>query len=42
VVRAVRERWPALPLQVDANSAYTPADAPVFQELDQFDLLLSG
>ena len=40
VVRAVRERWPDLPLQVDANSAYTPADAPVFQELDQFDLLL--
>ena len=40
VVRAVRERWPDLPLQVDANSSYTPADAPVFQELDQFDLLL--
>jgi len=40
VVRAVRERWPDLPLQVDANSAYTLADAPVFQELDQFDLLL--
>ncbi|HUV88957.1 MAG TPA: enolase C-terminal domain-like protein, partial [Anaerolineae bacterium] len=34
VVRAVRERWPDLPLQVDANSSYTPADAPVFQELD--------
>ena len=40
VVRAVRERWPDLPLQVDANSAYTPAAAPVFKELDQFDLLL--
>ncbi len=40
VVRAVRERWPDLPLQVDANSAYTLADAPVFRELDQFDLLL--
>ena len=40
VVRAVRERWPDLPLQVDANSAYTPADVPVFRELDQFDLLL--
>jgi O-succinylbenzoate synthase len=25
---------------VDANSAYTLADAPVFQELDQYDLLL--
>jgi len=40
VVRAVRERWPDLPLQVDANSAYTLADAPLLRELDQFDLLL--
>jgi O-succinylbenzoate synthase len=40
VVRAVRERWPELPLQVDANCAYTLADAPVLRELDQFDLLL--
>ncbi|MEE8392201.1 MAG: o-succinylbenzoate synthase [Anaerolineae bacterium] len=40
VVRTVRERWPDLPLQVDANSAYTLADAPVFRELDQFELLL--
>jgi O-succinylbenzoate synthase len=40
VVRAVRGRWPDLRLQVDANSAYTLADAPAFQEMDQFDLLL--
>lgn len=40
VVAAVRERWPDLPLQVDANSAYTLADVAVFRELDQFDLLL--
>ena len=42
VVRAVRERWPDLPLQVDANSAYTlgEEDVRVFRELDQFDLLL--
>ena len=40
VVGAVRERWPDLPLQVDANCAYTPADAATLQELDQFDLLL--
>ncbi len=40
VVRAVRERWPDLALQVDANSAYTLADAPALCELDQFDLLL--
>jgi O-succinylbenzoate synthase len=40
VVRAVRERWPDLPLQVDANCAYTLADAPVLRDLDPFDLLL--
>jgi O-succinylbenzoate synthase len=40
VVRAVRERWPDLPLQVDANSAYTLADVPIFRELDPFNLLL--
>lgn len=40
VVRSVRERWPNLPLQVDANSAYRLSDAPIFRELDQFDLLL--
>ena len=40
VVRAVRERWPDLRLQVDANSAYTLDDAPLLRELDQFDLLL--
>jgi O-succinylbenzoate synthase len=40
VVRAVRERWPDLALQVDANSAYTLADAARLAELDAFDLLL--
>jgi O-succinylbenzoate synthase len=40
VVRAVRERWLDLRLQVDANSAYTLEDAPLLRELDQFDLLL--
>jgi len=40
VIRAVRERWPDLSLQVDANCAYTLADAPTLRELDQFDLLL--
>jgi len=39
-VRAVRERWPGLLLQVDANSAYTLDDASLLRELDQFDLLL--
>ena len=40
VVRAVRERWPDIALQVDANSAYTLADAARLAELDAFDLLL--
>jgi O-succinylbenzoate synthase len=39
-VRAVRERWPDLPLQVDANAAYTLADEDILRELDAFDLLL--
>ncbi|MEV7971506.1 o-succinylbenzoate synthase [Sphaerisporangium sp. NPDC088356] len=40
-VRAVRERFgPDLPLQVDANAAYTLADAPHLAKLDAFDLLL--
>ena len=40
VVSAVRERWPDMLLQVDANSAYQLSDTPIFQELDQFGLLL--
>jgi O-succinylbenzoate synthase len=39
-VRAVRERFPDLPLQVDANAAYAPADARHLARLDEFDLLL--
>ncbi|SIT86479.1 o-succinylbenzoate synthase [Microbacterium sp. RU33B] len=37
---AVRDAFGATPLQVDANSAYTLADAAVLAELDRFDLLL--
>jgi O-succinylbenzoate synthase len=40
VVAAVRQRWPDLPLQVDANCAYTLDDARTLQKLDAFDLLL--
>lgn len=40
VVRAVRERYPDLPLQVDANSAYRLEDAGQLQALDDFGLLL--
>ncbi len=38
--RAVRERFGDIPLQVDANAAYTLADAALLQRLDAFDLLL--
>ncbi len=39
-VRAVRERFGDIPLQVDANTAYTLADARHLARLDEFDLLL--
>jgi o-succinylbenzoate synthase len=37
---AVREAYPRVPLQVDANSAYTLADADLLAGLDDYDLLL--
>jgi O-succinylbenzoate synthase len=39
-VRAVRERFGDILLQVDANAAYTLADALTLAKLDDFDLLL--
>jgi O-succinylbenzoate synthase len=39
-VRAVRERWPDVLLQVDANTAYSVADWRHLADLDAFDLLL--
>ncbi len=39
-VQAVRQRYPDLPLQVDANSAYTLEDADALLPLDEFNLLL--
>jgi O-succinylbenzoate synthase len=39
-VRAVRERFGDVPLQVDANTAYSLSDARHLAELDAFDLLL--
>ena len=39
-VRAVRERFGSVPLQVDANTAYSLSDAAHLAELDPFDLLL--
>jgi O-succinylbenzoate synthase len=40
VVERVRARFPDIQLMVDANSAYTLADAPLFQTLDQFNLMM--
>jgi len=39
-LRAVRERWSDLPLQVDANGAYTLGDLAALRALDPFGLLL--
>ena len=39
-VRAVRERFPTIRLSVDANGAYTLADASGLRELDAFDLVM--
>lgn len=40
VVGLVRARFPGVGLMVDANSAYTLADAPLFRALDEFDLMM--
>ena len=39
-VGAVRERWPDMPLQTDANQAYQRSDAAHLARLDDFGLLL--
>jgi len=39
-VAAIRERFPELPLMVDANAAYTLADKMMFRELDRFGLIM--
>jgi O-succinylbenzoate synthase len=40
VVRRVRERFPAIRLMADANSAYTLKDAPLLKQLDDFYLMM--
>jgi O-succinylbenzoate synthase len=40
VVRQVRERYPDVPLMVDANSAYTLADSRRLISLDEYDLMM--
>ena len=39
-VRVVRETWPSIPLQVDANQAYNREDGDHLAKLDPFNLLL--
>jgi O-succinylbenzoate synthase len=40
IVREARRQFPAIRLMCDANSAYTLADVALFQELDQFNLMM--
>ncbi len=40
LIERVRAHFPDLSLMVDANSAYTLADMPLFEELDQFGLMM--
>jgi O-succinylbenzoate synthase len=40
MVRAVRERFPDIPLMADANGDYSLEDAAHLRELDQFDLMM--
>jgi O-succinylbenzoate synthase len=40
VIREVRRRFPEILLMADANSAYTLADAPLLQRLDEFNLMM--
>lgn len=40
VIERVCQRFPGIRLVGDANSAYTLADAPLFRELDRFNLMM--
>ncbi len=40
VVKRVRQEYPDVPLQVDANAAYSLSDAAIFREMDDLGLLL--
>ena len=40
VAEAIRKRFPDLPFQLDANSAYTLADVPLFTRIDAYTCLL--
>jgi o-succinylbenzoate synthase len=41
IVGRVRERFPHIQLMVDANSAYTLNDAPLFQAMDEYNLMMA-
>jgi o-succinylbenzoate synthase len=36
----IREKFPVIPLMVDANAAYKLSDLPIFRELDRFGLMM--
>ena len=40
LVRAIRKEFPSVPLMVDANSAYTLAEANLLREFDAFNLMM--
>ncbi len=40
VVRRIREEHPEIPLQVDANAAYTLKDVDILEKLDAYNLLM--
>lgn len=40
LIRAARKEFGNIPMMVDANGAYTIEHAPIFQELDQFGLMM--
>ncbi|MGG0658197.1 o-succinylbenzoate synthase [Rummeliibacillus pycnus] len=40
LIRAIRNRYPDIPLMADANSSYTLEDYPLLKELDQYNLLM--
>lgn len=39
-LKAVREKYPTLPIMADANSAYTLADVDLFKKMDELNLMM--
>ena len=40
LIEALREKYPKMPLMVDANSAYTLADTDLLAQFDRYDLMM--